>query len=527
MRRYSRHLTYLMAVFLVACGDPNARFGSEHASVSADEQEPSEGPGPDSHALPNPDIKPVLDPKPVVVVDPVPVVVEVVEPIPVSPIPYIPGGGGGRRVPRIFRDFGDAPISYGTLLVDDGARHTSQSLSTATGVAPLMLGASIDAELDGFPSVGADGDDFNNTDDENGVAAPIAVTTNVATTVTVNVTNNNPLTPATLVGWIDFDLDGTFEASEVSNLVPIPPNTIATDFPVLFLANDTVLTSGTSYARFRLYPGALVLADVSPTGLASDGEVEDYPVTLTAELDFGDAPASYDEGDLNPARHSPTGLSGITASFTIGVGTTVDVELSKPASDDTTGIDDETTFLMEPVLLPFIGPVLINVPYSVAGTATVAGWIDFNLDGDFDNATERAIFSILAPGGGIAPLNFPIPPDAVAGDTWIRIRIFPGIIADPSPVGSFIGGEVEDFPATFLEPPGVVGNPDGEIIGAPEEPAPEGEDGLDEIVDAPAPHEEAAEGGEGHDVEVVDVPPAAPALADDVHGIVESPIPVL
>jgi hypothetical protein len=53
-------------------------------------------------------------------------------------------------------DFGDAPESYGTLLSDDGARHV------ATGP---RLGASRDAERDGFPSATSGGDGS----DEDGV----------------------------------------------------------------------------------------------------------------------------------------------------------------------------------------------------------------------------------------------------------------------------------------------------------------------------------------------------------------------
>jgi hypothetical protein len=50
-------------------------------------------------------------------------------------------------------DFGDAPESYGTLLEDDGARHSI--------VPGFRLGQSIDAEGDGQPTPDATGDDLN------------------------------------------------------------------------------------------------------------------------------------------------------------------------------------------------------------------------------------------------------------------------------------------------------------------------------------------------------------------------------
>src|ERR1041385_9188900 len=61
-------------------------------------------------------------------------------------------------------DYGDAPAPYPTKLADDGARHTVSSR--------IFLGKAIDAELDGFPSTLADGDDSNSanrTDDEDGI----------------------------------------------------------------------------------------------------------------------------------------------------------------------------------------------------------------------------------------------------------------------------------------------------------------------------------------------------------------------
>jgi hypothetical protein len=58
-------------------------------------------------------------------------------------------------------DYGDAPASYGTLLADDGARHQI--------VSGFHLGATVDADFDGQPTIGADGDDNDGLDDEDGV----------------------------------------------------------------------------------------------------------------------------------------------------------------------------------------------------------------------------------------------------------------------------------------------------------------------------------------------------------------------
>ena len=73
-------------------------------------------------------------------------------------------------------DYGDAPDSahgppwaYPTLVADNGARHG------VNGGGALRMGAQLDTETDGQPTVAADGDDqvsVPNVDDEDGVTLP-------------------------------------------------------------------------------------------------------------------------------------------------------------------------------------------------------------------------------------------------------------------------------------------------------------------------------------------------------------------
>lgn len=177
-------------------------------------------------------------------------------------------------------DFGDAPVSYGTLLIDDGARHRI--------VADLYLGQRVDAELDGQPVAvdnPADGDDGNNQDDEDGVAQSIpgqmqrtfvaGTTTNLDVTVF-----NNTGQDANLVVWFDWNANGTFDPDE-GVLVTVPssptPQVVAVPVTVPLLADTD--TSGSTYARLRLTTDPITVDD--PTGVASDGEVEDYQVLVS------------------------------------------------------------------------------------------------------------------------------------------------------------------------------------------------------------------------------------------------------
>lgn len=167
-------------------------------------------------------------------------------------------------------DFGDAPDSYGTSLGNDGARHSVLGYEASTNTAALMLGDVIDTDLDGQPSMDAQGDN-NGQDDEDGVAAPIYSYTGTTTAVDVIITNETD-EPATLAGWIDLNNNGSFETAERVALT-IPANSGQSTQTLLFPPGTS--TSDT-FARFRLFGG--LVTDPQPIGSAAGGEVEDYEV---------------------------------------------------------------------------------------------------------------------------------------------------------------------------------------------------------------------------------------------------------
>lgn len=176
---------------------------------------------------------------------------------------------------QIF-DWGDAPASYQTIGAT-GARHQV--------VANFWLGASgpgvhIDDEAAGQPSVNADGDDTNGVDDEDGVAFYSSPTTGVVpwqigsyTQADVTVTLPQSVPTARVDAWVDFNADGDFaDAGEhVLDSVAVTQGTHPLGF---FIPPNAV--PGPTYARFRL--GTALGQTFS--GPASNGEVEDYKVTL-------------------------------------------------------------------------------------------------------------------------------------------------------------------------------------------------------------------------------------------------------
>ncbi len=158
-------------------------------------------------------------------------------------------------------DFGDAPGVYPTRRSQNGARHYLGS---------LYLGAAVDGEVDGQPNVLATGDDRNGAtpDDEDGVTLPAALTPGTQANVTVVASTAGGL----LNAWVDFNRNGIWEASEqvfTNQSLAVGANALTINVPA-------GASPGTSWARFRVDTGGGLL----PTGLAGDGEVEDYRVEI-------------------------------------------------------------------------------------------------------------------------------------------------------------------------------------------------------------------------------------------------------
>jgi len=258
----------------------------------------------------------------------------------------VSGSNDGARCfsAKIPVDFGDAPDSYGTSLANDGARHGIISYDRDASTSTLMMGARVDAETDGFPGPGADGDNLNNTDDEEGVVAPIVMVVGEPTEVSVVVTNNTG-DPATLAGWIDLDGNGTFDAGE-RQVVTVAASTTGAH-TLTFPAGTT--TDGT-YARFRLYPGEV--ADPSPVGPVAGGEVEDYPVLLSA---------SKVTKTSDPASGTAV-APGDTVTYTLAVVNTGDVDVTTTITDDLSGVLDDATLASGPTIAP-----------AGTGSATITG----------------------------------------------------------------------------------------------------------------------------------------------------------
>jgi uncharacterized repeat protein (TIGR01451 family) len=325
-------------------------------------------------------------------------------------------------------DFGDAPDSYGTLLASNGPNH---------GVtAGFSLGATVDTESQGQPSVGATGDGA----DEDGVTLPgggvLVACSSVSLTVTL--TNTAGIATPRLDAWIDFDGDGAFGDPRdriVSNLaLASGANSVPVNVPC-----DA--RSVASYARFRLSDAGVA----GPGGPASVGEVEDWAVTLLG-LDFGDAPDPTYPTLLasNGARHAVLPVTNPT------LGPLVDTEPDGQAGvdlsgDDATGAngDDEDGVTFPATYVPGTdGTVELH------GGATgglVSCWIDWNRDGDWNDPGEQVATDLAVGAGATVTPTFGVPVGSPQGTAPTRCRI--STAGGLGVTGLAADGEVEDHPA--------------------------------------------------------------------------------
>ena len=163
-------------------------------------------------------------------------------------------------------DFGDAPNTNGaafpTLLVDNGAHHRI--------VAGIHLGGGIDHEWDGHPHEDSLGDDADGSDDENGVIVPPSLSPGHPAEIRVQAS-----AVGRLDAWVDWNVDGDWNDS-LEHVFDSEP--LMAGANILSLRVPVGAAVGSSFARFRFS----TQGGLSPAGLADDGEVEDYAVSIEA-----------------------------------------------------------------------------------------------------------------------------------------------------------------------------------------------------------------------------------------------------
>jgi len=163
-------------------------------------------------------------------------------------------------------------------------------------------------------------------------------------------------------------------------------------------------------------------------------------------MDFGDAPDPSFATMLanNGARHV------LGSGLFLGNGVDMDVDGQPDATatgDDNDGNDDEdgVTFLSP---LGVGQTTFFDVVASGPGFLNV--WIDFDLDGTWQQAADHIIIDLPLVAGLNPHIAIPTPPTATAGHSYARFRFssYPGL----GPAGPARDGEVEDYAVDIFVP---------------------------------------------------------------------------
>ena len=317
-----------------------------------------------------------------------------------------------------YPDRGDAPDSYSTLAASSGPSH-----GFPNGLPNLFLGTEVTGERDAVPSASASTDGAD--DGINEIPDLIAG----ATSYTIPANSLTAVGTGTLHAWVDFNVNGVFETGEYTSTA-VSSGTVASD---LVFSGIAVASSGDTFARLRLTADASINS-TTPGNIASDGEVEDYQLTIL-QIDRSDAPLSY--GDTYHTR-----VQGFR------MGAVVDIEGDSIASADASGdgaTDDGVAFTQ---LSPGVDA---TVTVTVSNHAAfLQGWIDWNQDGDFDDANEQIFTNLQDNGVGdndptaqVISGTVSVPVGTPLGQTFARLRWSTTASLDatmPAP-----DGEVEDY----------------------------------------------------------------------------------
>jgi hypothetical protein len=323
----------------------------------------------------------------------------------------------------------------------DGARH----IIGGPYFCDAIGGDAPDPEADGQPHPWATGDDTDGNDDEDGVSIPVLVQGQVAN-ISLHVCGSSPAPPggAAVQIWIDFDGSGSWEAGEqvFNGWLADGPHNIPVTVPV-----GSVI--GNTFARCRISSRGML----SPKGQADDGEVEDHIVAIVA-YDYGDAPDPTYPTLLasDGARHQIVSGAPWLGPADDGPDADGDGQPDPDAlGDDNDGNDDEDGVSIPPLVRGVATNITVEVSGAGVTGAWVYGWIDFNADGDWDDAGEMAVSANLT--NGVHTIAVTAPAGSVIGETFARFRITSTPLLGAMPDGRWNDGEVEDYKIKIVKPP--------------------------------------------------------------------------
>ncbi|WP_305067283.1 choice-of-anchor Q domain-containing protein [Marinicella meishanensis] len=168
-----------------------------------------------------------------------------------------------------------------------------------------------------------------------------------------------------------------------------------------------------------------------------DGETEVFGQIVTDTLLVDYQTRGADDGPAH-IRVAGMAIGALTDNDPNGL-PSVDAD-----GDDLNNLDDEDGIAGVIEFTATAPVVTVNVTNTSGAAATLYGWIDYDGDGVFDNATERAMTAVAdGTNAGDVDLTFPVPPVGAAPLTVARLRLSSDAAA-ANATGLATGGEVED-----------------------------------------------------------------------------------
>ncbi|MBU6239813.1 MAG: VCBS repeat-containing protein [Planctomycetes bacterium] len=224
----------------------------------------------------------------------------------------------------------------------------------------------------------------------------------------------------------------------------------------LQVTNGTATISDLGGGKYRIHVTSSVNGDVGLTlpairvvdsnnwpNEASDTVTVRY--VDTTDSDLGDAPIPY------PTKIVDNGPFHRRGSLFLG--TQIDAELdgqvsSNAVGDNTNGVNDEDGIVFPMTVI--VSPTTMTQSSYIV-TSSNAGrldaWIDFNLDGDWNDSGEKIANSLTIPAGRSVQ-SFTLPAGALTGISYARFRL--SSVGGLNPTGPAVDGEVEDYSVTLV-----------------------------------------------------------------------------
>ncbi|WP_308873453.1 GEVED domain-containing protein [Thiothrix subterranea] len=207
---------------------------------------------------------------------------------------------------------------------------------------------------------------------------------------------------------------------------------------------------------------------LSTTPKTSEPMIDNVVVALesacvtSSNTDYGDAPdTAANTGAGNYKTLASDGGASHTIIPSLSIGNTIDgdsgtLQNTNADADDNSGSPDDEDGLQNPAIISTTtGQTYTLTTYvknETGSTAYLTAYIDFNRDGDFLDAGERADTQHVYWNGYMLS-NFTVPAGTTAGTTYARLRLSQTRAEAETSVGAATSGEVEDHKLTISAGP--------------------------------------------------------------------------